>query len=70
MSHADDEYDVSYLRRSGKVDNTFYFDMVIVALGGIELVLPISSILARKTKRQTYVYGFSENLLRKFFISY
>ena len=53
----DNEYDVSYLRRSGKVDNHFYFhfepDMATVPLEDIKVVLPLVNVAERKTKRQT-----------------
>ncbi|KAJ8706846.1 hypothetical protein PYW07_012924 [Mythimna separata] len=64
------EYDVSYLRRSGKVDNHFYFpiepDMATVPLDDIKIVLPLVNVAERKTKRQTDVYTFPKNILKKF----
>ncbi|GBP27163.1 hypothetical protein EVAR_15936_1 [Eumeta japonica] len=66
----DNEYDVSYLRRSGKVDNHFYFpiepDMATVSLDDIKILLPLVNVAERKTKRQTDVYTIPKNILKKF----
>ena len=57
--------------RSGKVDNHFYFplepDMATVPLEDIKvIVLPLVNVAERKTKRQTDVYTFPKNILKKF----
>lgn len=63
------EYDISYLRRSAKKDNNFYFplepDMASVPIQDIELLLPNPS-LSGKTKRQTNIYSFPEYILSKY----
>lgn len=66
----DNEYDVSYLRKSGKVDNHFYFpiepDLATVSLEDIKIVFPLVNVAERKTKRQTDVYTFPKNIVKKF----
>ena len=60
------EYDISYLRPSAKIDNSFYFplepDMTTVSILDVEPVLPNPS-LAGKTKRQSNIYSFPEKIL-------
>ncbi|XP_046963332.1 uncharacterized protein LOC124532470 [Vanessa cardui] len=64
-----DEYDVSYLRKSSKVDNVFYFplepDLAIVKKDDIELILPLPKT-KKQTKRQADFYSFPEKILRQF----
>lgn len=51
----DNEYHVSYLRRSGKVDNHFYFpiepDIATVSSEDVNIVLPLVNVAGR-IKRQ------------------
>lgn len=67
-----DEFDVSYLRKSAKVDNSFYLplepDMATVALEDIEIVVPLLR-LSKITKRQSDLYTFKNNILRRFNLS-
>lgn len=66
----DNEFDVSYLRKSCKVDNHFYFpiepDIATVSLEDIKIVLPLVNVAEKKTKRQTDVYTFPRNIVKKF----
>lgn len=63
------EFEINYLRRSAKVDNSFYFplepDMAMVSAEDIELVLPNPS-LSGKTKRQKSIYTFPNKVLKRF----
>lgn len=63
------ECDVSYMRQSTQIDNSFYFplepDLAVVSISDIELVLPSPS-LAGKTKRQSNIYSFPKKLISKY----
>lgn len=62
-------YDISYLRRSNKTDNSFYFplepDLASVSIVEIDLVLPSPSS-SGKTKRQANIYTFPSKLLKRY----
>lgn len=65
------EYEINYLRKSAKVDNTFYFplepDLAIVASQDIEIVIPVlMSGKSKLTKRQSDLYTFPRSILKRF----
>lgn len=64
------EYDISYMRKSNKRDNSFFFplepDLALVSIIDIELVLPSPSF-SGKTKRQAHIYTFPSRILKKYY---
>lgn len=63
------DYEISYLRKSAKKDNSFLFplepDLALVSPTDIEIVLPQPTTTG-KTKRQVNIYTFPTNILKKY----